>query len=163
MSALIADLLEYSRLETDGIKNKHENVTKIIRNAIRHLLGVIGDSVAKITFDDMPNAMPCDAYKLQRVFYNLIENAIKYRSQEKPQISITCTEEKESWHFVVQDNGIGVRKDKIDDIFQMFQRLHNKNKYKGTGIGLSICKKIIDLHGGNIWAESTLGEESAMQ
>ncbi len=158
MSELVADLLEYSRLETDGLKIASENPDTIVQNTLRHLLAAKEESGAKITFNNLPKTISCDAFKMQRVFYNLIENAIKYRGESTPRINISCKESKTKWTFTLQDNGIGMREDKLEEIFQMFQRLHNKNKYKGTGIGLAICKKIVELHGGKIWAESVLGE-----
>ncbi len=160
MSELISDLLEYSRLEADGIKYKNESIEKIIQSTISHLQAAIKESGTKITIGPMPN-IECDGYKLQRVIYNLTENAIKYRGEKPPEISISCEEKNKEWLFTVKDNGIGIKAEKLESIFLMFTRLHAKEKYAGTGIGLSISKKIIELHGGKIWAESTPQEGSA--
>ena len=157
MSELIADLLEYSRLETDGMNIEETDITKTIQRTMRQLMAAINETDAKISFENLPK-VSCDPLKIQRIFYNLIENALKYKPKnKKPEITINATEKTEHWHFVVEDNGIGIKKEKLNDIFLMFNRLHKKTEFKGTGIGLAICKKVIDLHNGEIWAESNYG------
>ena len=96
-----------------------------------------------------------------QVFQNLISNALKYHDgSHRPEITIGFTEKKDSWQFSVSDNGIGIEKEYLDKIFVIFQRLHQKEQYSGTGIGLAICKKIVEFHGGKIWAESEVGKGS---
>lgn len=161
MSELIADLLEYSRLETAGIQKKKIKTKKLIEDSLKPLTALIQDTQAEIIVEEMPSHIVCDQYKLQRVFYNLIENALKYRSKKQPKITITCKKIDSNWLFTIQDNGIGIPAKKLDEIFLMFNRLHNKSKYSGTGIGLSICKKVVELHGGIIWATAKRGKGTA--
>lgn len=160
MSALVTDLLEYSRLETDGLKPKKHNITEILNTTILSLQSLIEENGAMITMNEIPEIV-CDGLKLQRVFYNLIENAIKYRSTDSPRINISATELPDgAWQFSVADNGVGIEEKNLEAIFLMFNRLHSRNIYKGTGVGLAICKKIIDLHNGQIHVESNTGKGS---
>jgi light-regulated signal transduction histidine kinase (bacteriophytochrome) len=99
--------------------------------------------------------------KLLQVLQNLIENAVKFRSEAPPQVHISARQENDKWVFSVKDNGIGFSMDYVGRIFQPFRRLHSVDDYRGAGIGLSICKKIVEQHGGRIWAESTPGAGSA--
>jgi light-regulated signal transduction histidine kinase (bacteriophytochrome) len=101
-----------------------------------------------------------DATQLVQLFQNLIGNAIKFCSEQTPQVHISAARQDNAWRFAVADNGIGIEPQYAERIFQIFQRLHNRDKYPGTGIGLAICKKIIERHGGKIWVESELGAGS---
>jgi signal transduction histidine kinase len=125
---------------------------EIIKNAVALLKQTIDDRDAKIETITLPS-IDCDPMKLQRVFYNLIENGIKYNRTENPVVTIESYPTSHAWVFCVSDNGIGISADKADEIFKMFSRLHNKSEFAGTGVGLAICKKIIELHGGEIWVE----------
>jgi light-regulated signal transduction histidine kinase (bacteriophytochrome) len=157
MQQLIEDLLAYSRVGNSGTVMKPWNTQKSLDRALGSLKGSIVASHAKITADPMPTVQ-ADGTLLTQVFQNLIGNAIKFRSREPLEIHVGAKRAKESWLFWVKDNGIGMDPRYSDKIFVIFQRLHTRDKYPGTGIGLAICKKIVEQHGGKIWAESELGK-----
>ncbi|WP_414468962.1 PAS domain-containing sensor histidine kinase [Methanobacterium sp. ACI-7] len=162
MKAQIEGLLEYSRVATKGKEFESVDTKKILHQTINFLNTSIKDSNAEITVENLPIVMG-DAEQLQRVFQNLISNAIKFRKSEealKIQISAIKDEDKGEYIFSVSDNGIGIEPQYSERIFTIFQRLHTIDIYRGTGIGLSIVKKIIEHHGGRIWVESELGKGS---
>jgi light-regulated signal transduction histidine kinase (bacteriophytochrome) len=117
----------------------------------------IRDSKAVIQLDSLPPVI-ADEQQLAQLFQNLIGNALKFRGDEPPQVRISAERESGAWVFAVQDNGIGIAPEHSEQIFVLFQRLHSRNKYEGTGIGLAICKKIVERHGGRIWVESEPGK-----
>jgi PAS domain S-box-containing protein len=154
MKALIMDLLEYSRVGTGK-----ENFTPVDTAVVMKEVGVIFHekiiaAKAQIEFDLLP-VVTGDKVQLTQLFQNLLSNALKYHSDRPPRIRIGAIEEPTEWKFSVTDNGIGIDSQFFDKIFIIFQRLHNKTDYGGTGIGLAICKKIVERHGGSIWVEST--------
>ncbi len=160
MKQQIEDLLEYSRVTTSGAKFKHINTDSILNEAISNLKNSIDENNAKIIRDPLPDVI-ADEDQLIRVFQNLISNAIKYRKpDEPPRVHISAYKESNEYVFSVQDNGIGIGKQYLERIFRIFQRLHTIDEYQGTGIGLSVVKRVIDRHGGRIWVESELGEGS---
>ncbi len=159
MQRLINDLLKYSRVGTHGKTLEPTNFNIVISHAISNLSKMIADNDAIINIDHLPT-IQADYTQLIQLFQNLIINAIKYHGKRQPEILIRAVNEGDFWLFSVRDNGIGIDKEYIDKIFTIFQRLHNKSKYPGTGIGLSICKKIVERHGGRIWVESKLGQGS---
>jgi light-regulated signal transduction histidine kinase (bacteriophytochrome) len=118
---------------------------------------MIQDTNAHLTYDKLPTVR-ADAMQLVQLFQNLISNAIKFRGPEHPEVHISAHAEDGDWVFSVRDNGIGIEKEYWDQIFTMFRRLHTKKEYPGTGIGLAICKKIVERHGGRIWLDSIPGE-----
>ena len=124
-----------------------------------NLSRVVEDSNAKIKISVLPLIYGNESQLLQ-LFQNLIGNAIKYRSERSPEIHVGYKEKEDFWEFFINDNGIGIDPKFFNKIFVIFQRLHNRKEYDGTGIGLAVCKKIVDFHGGKIWLESTLGEGS---
>ncbi len=159
MQRLINDLLKYSRVGTHGKTLEPTNCNIVITHAISNLSKTIKEADAVINIDHLPT-ISADYTQLVQLFQNLISNAIKYHGKKQPEILIRATSKGDNWLFSVRDNGIGIDNDYIDKIFVIFQRLHNKSKYPGTGIGLSICKKIVERHGGRIWVESKPGQGS---
>ena len=130
-----------------------------MERVLQNLRYAIETSGAVIELDPLP-AVPVKEDLLVRVFSNLIANAIKYRSASRPQIHISATEQGNNWLFCVTDNGIGLEMKYADDIFGMFKRLHGSEQYEGHGIGLALCKAVIERHGGRIWVESEPGKGS---
>ncbi|KAB8319738.1 GAF domain-containing protein [Tolypothrix campylonemoides VB511288] len=153
MQTLINDLLSYSRVSTRGQPFQRVDCNAVLNNALANLKFAIEESGAVITRDTLPEVM-ADATQLSQLFQNLIANAIKFKSEQPPQIHIEVERTEEQWRFAVRDNGIGIEPQYAERIFIIFQRLHTRDKYPGTGIGLAICKKIVERHGGNIWIES---------
>lgn len=153
MQTLINDLLQYSRVGTQGQPLEPVDFTKIVEEVMRDLTETIEEANAKITYDDLP-ILYADAPQLTRVFQNLLQNAIKYRGDETPEIHVSASYEKDKWHIAISDNGIGIEMDYSERIFAIFQRLHTRREYSGTGIGLAVAKRIVERHGGRIWVES---------
>lgn len=153
MQSLILDLLAFSRVATRGKEFKKANLNNIVKAVLDDLQISIKESGAQIEVSDLPT-IDIDEIQLMQVFQNLISNAIKFRSDQQPLINISVEDKKTHWQFCVADNGIGIEMQYADRIFEVFQRLHTKEEYKGTGIGLAICKKIIERHKGKIWMES---------
>jgi signal transduction histidine kinase len=159
MQRLINDLLAYSRIGTQGQGFKPTDCEAVLQTTIRNLQVGIRESGAQITHDPLPTVIG-DATQLVQLFQNLIGNALKFRREEPPQIQIRAESKGDFWWLSVQDNGIGIEAQYFDRIFVVFQRLHGRGKYPGTGIGLAICKKIVERHGGTIWVESEFGKGS---
>jgi light-regulated signal transduction histidine kinase (bacteriophytochrome) len=160
MKVLINDLLDYSRI---GRKKEAAQVdlNKLIQEVLADLNKAITDAGAEIQVGKMP-AIKAYPTELKQVFQNLILNAIKFRKKDTPpKIEIAAERQNGEWKFMVRDNGIGIDPQHADRIFVIFQRLHTRNEYEGSGIGLSNCKKIAELHKGTIWVESTPGEGSS--
>jgi PAS domain S-box-containing protein len=157
MHNLIRDLLSYSRVGAIGVTYKAVVIEKIVDQAIANLQMSIDESGTRITRTPLP-VVSGDEMLLLQLFQNLISNAIKFHGQQPPEIRIAAEQRPEEWLFSVQDKGIGMEPRQASRVSQIFQRLHTADKYQGTGIGLAICKKIIDRHGGRIWVESQLGE-----
>ena len=160
MKQLIEDLLAYSRVGTRGRELEATDSGAALDKALVNLRVAQEASGAAVTRDELPMVV-ADPGQLTQLFQNLIGNAIKFRGEEAPRIHVTAEDRERVWIFTVKDNGIGLDTQYADRIFMMFQRLHNKTEYPGTGIGLAICKKIVDRHGGRIWVESKPGEGSA--
>ncbi len=156
MKALINDLLAYSRVKTGEQNFKEFSVQTLIDKVVTNLQMSIDEACAEITYDDLP-AIKGDEAQFAQLFQNLMSNAIKFHGEDHPQVKIKAERQGKEWKFSVRDNGIGMETQYLDRIFVIFQRLHNKEQYPGTGIGLAICKKVVEHHGGRIWAESTPG------
>jgi len=157
MQTLITDLLEYSRVDRRGNPLQPTDANAALMSALRNLHGAIQQSGATVTNGTLPT-VKADATQITQLFQNLIGNAIKFRGENPPQIHIEVEELPDAWHFSVRDNGIGIEPQYFERIFLVFQRLHTRREYSGTGIGLSICKKIVERHGGRIWVESEPGQ-----
>ena len=159
MQRLIEDLLAFSRVGTRGAAFAPTDANAVVDRALGHLRLAIDESGATVTRDGLPT-VSADASQLEHVFLNLVSNALKFRGTAPPQIQILAARRDREWLFSVRDNGIGIDPQYFERIFVIFQRLHGKNEYPGTGIGLAICKKIVERHGGRIWVESAPGQGS---
>ena len=159
MKQLIEDLLAYSRVGTRGHEFQPTDSGAMLEQALANLRASIESSGTQVTHDVLPTVIADDG-QLVQLFQNLIGNAIKFKSDQPPRIHVGVKETKGEWIFSIRDNGIGIDPQYFERIFVLFQRLHSKAEYPGTGIGLAICKKIMDRHGGRIWVESRLGQGS---
>jgi PAS domain S-box-containing protein len=158
MSNLIRDLLDYSRVNTRGEELQNVDSKSAFDSALRNLGSAVRESSATVTHESLP-VVRADKTQLIQLFQNLIGNSIKFRSPERsPQIHISVRKDNRHWIFSVQDNGIGFEQEYEEKIFMIFQRLHGRGRYPGTGIGLAICKRIVERHGGKIWAISEPGK-----
>jgi len=160
MKQLINDLLEYSRVGTQMKPRVRTDSEMVLLKALSNLKLAISDANAEVTHDKLPE-VSADSIQLERLFQNLVGNALKYRRDDTHQrVHISAKKSEEGWLFAIQDNGIGIPKDQFNRIFLMFQRLHTAKEFAGTGIGLSICQKIVQNHKGKIWVESEIGKGS---
>lgn len=153
MKNLINGLLKYSRVGTKGSPFEPRDCEQVLRDTRSDLHQAIEESGAEVTHDPLPTVR-VDGSQLIQVFQNLIGNAIKFHGSEPPTIHISAKRDAEQWIFSVRDNGIGIAPEHTDKIFAVFKRLHGDSAYPGTGIGLAITKRIVERHGGRIWAES---------
>lgn len=157
MQELIRDLLAYSRVNRSDPAYERVDCNAVLAQVLNNLQIAIARSNAVITHYALPT-VTANETQLEQVFQNLISNALKFQHPViTPRIEIAVTPTEEEWQFSIKDNGIGISPDKFPSIFQMFQRLHQRNEYPGTGIGLAICKKAIEAHEGRIWVESEPG------
>ena len=158
MQKLINDLLDYSRTTSQGKDFAKVDISQVLGQTISNLQKLIIENNVLITNEDLPE-LKADESQILRVFQNLIENAVKFKKKtELPKIHISCIKKNDFYEFSVRDNGIGMDMQFHNRVFTIFQRLHSKEEYPGTGIGLSICKRIIERHGGKIWFESKENE-----
>jgi PAS domain S-box-containing protein len=163
MQQLIQDLLAYSHVGTKGSDMLDTSSEEALQQALINLRGAIEDSSALVTHGPLPTVL-ADEMQLIQLFQNLVGNAIKYHGHDAPRVHISAaTIGEKKWIFSVQDNGLGIDSQYFDKIFGMFQRLHKRQEFAGTGIGLAICKKIVERHGGSITVESQLGQGSAFR
>ena len=174
MQRLIDDLLAFSRVGTRGQQFQPVDCNQLLQDVLRGLKLAIEESGAVVTYGELPTIM-ADRGQIYQLLQNLIANALKFRADAPPRIHISAdlacrwgqrqsspgpavnSDEHPNWVFAVADNGIGIDPQYAERIFVIFQRLHSRAQYSGTGIGLAICKKIVERHGGRIWVESTLG------
>lgn len=159
MHRLINDLLAYSRLGSHRAEFAPSNCEEILAAAVANLGSAIEENGATVTHDPLPTVM-ADRDQLSRLFQNLLGNAIKFRAVDPPVVHVSARRNENEWLFSVRDNGIGMDPEHFERVFLIFQRLHGKGERSGTGIGLAICKKIVERHGGKIWIESQVGKGS---
>lgn len=159
MQTLVNDLLSLSRVSSQGKEQQAVDCNEVLATVLRDLKMLVKETGAVIESETLPVVI-ADKGQLGQVFQNLISNAIKFRGQEAPRIRISAKLKGRECEFLVSDNGIGINPKYFDQIFVIFQRLHTRDVYEGSGIGLALCKKIIERHGGKIWLESREGEGS---
>lgn len=159
MKDLIDGLLAFSQLNIQASEFKAVNLQLIIADVMLDLKTYIDENKAQITHENLPK-INADYQQIRQLFQNLIANAIKFRSNEPPRIHISAQESKNTWKIGVSDNGIGINPEHQKRIFEVFKRLHNRKEYPGIGIGLSLCKRIMNIHNGKIWVESEPGKGS---
>jgi PAS domain S-box-containing protein len=157
MQQMIQDLLAYARVGTRGEPFQPTDCTVVLQQALANLALTIQESGARVIADPLPTVSGAPG-QLTRLWQNLLGNALKYRSTRPPQVQITVQPQGPAWLFAVQDNGIGFDPQQAERIFGLFQRLHTRGAYPGTGMGLALCRKIVEHHGGRIWAEGRPGE-----
>ncbi len=157
METLIKNLLAYSRVTTRGTELVPTDAGAALRQALDNLHATIQDAGAEITYGELPTVR-ADGTQLAQLFQNLIGNALKFHGGAPPKIHVDASRQGDHWLFSVRDNGIGIAPEFQDRIFLIFERLHSRQKYPGTGVGLAICKRIVDRHGGRIWVESKPGQ-----
>lgn len=159
IKVLIDDLLEYSRVKSAVKPFEEVDCNQTVNEVLKIAANEINKTKTKLTYDKLPKVYG-DKIQLAILFQNLITNAIKFRGNNSPEIHITSSSKDDKWLFSVKDNGIGIPSEYKEYVFLMFQRLHPKSKYDGSGIGLALCKKIVERHKGNIWVESEPGKGS---
>lgn len=162
MQRLIQDLLAYSRIGTKQMDVTKVSSEKALKLALSNLASAIADSGARVTNDPLP-AVQADETQLVQLFQNLIGNSIKYRAADEPRVHVAARQWRGKWQFSVKDNGLGIEAQYYDRIFGMFQRLHNRTEFSGTGIGLAICRKIVERNGGEINVVSKTGKGSTFR
>ena len=162
MKKLIQDLLAFSRVGTSGEEFKITSTQTILEEVLSNLEVSIKENSVEITNDPLPDLV-VDRSQIVQLFQNLISNAIKYRGDQTPKLHIEVEDKYTEWLFCFKDNGIGIEQKYADQIFIIFQRLHGIGEYSGTGIGLSIAKRIVERHGGQIWVESEPGKGSSFK
>jgi two-component system, sensor histidine kinase and response regulator len=158
MQELIRDLLDYSRINSRSRPFEHVDFLDVFRAALA-LQSATRDSGVEITHDELPGVFG-DRWQLVQLLQNLIGNAIKYRSGKVPRIHLSAHRGPSEWVFSLADNGIGIEPKFHEEIFEIFKRLHNQQAYPGTGIGLAVCRRVVNRHGGRIWVESAPGQGS---
>jgi two-component system, chemotaxis family, sensor kinase Cph1 len=157
MKALIDDLLAYSRIENKGRNFAPVNMNEVMENVVDGLTISMQENGASIILDTMPTIWADESQMLQ-LMQNLVSNAIKFHGPDRPVVHVSATEQERGWTFSVRDNGIGLSMEYSERIFQMFQRLHSRDRFPGSGVGLAIVKKVVERQGGKIWVESEEGK-----
>lgn len=162
LQKMINDLLAFSRVGTRGRPFERTDCNAVLGNVLANLSLAVEDSGAAVKVERLPT-VEGDESQLTQLFQNLLENAIKFKSEKSPEIIVLAERRGEEWVFSVKDNGIGIDPKFHDRLFVIFQRLHAGGKYPGTGIGLAICKRIVERHSGRIWVESEIGKGSTFR
>ncbi len=159
LQVMINDLLQYSRVTTKGKPFEKTDMEEVLEKVLMNLKIAVEESGGAVTHDQLPEIM-ADQVQMERLFQNLLGNAIKYHGDRIPEVHISVKRNKEEYEFSIQDNGIGIQEEYREKIFRIFQRLHTREEYQGTGIGLAVCKKIVERHGGKIWVDGKFNEGS---
>ena len=159
MQTLIQDLLSFSRVGKGEFKKVKTDLNLVVKQVLQDLDTTIKESKTKVEVEELPVVI-VDEMQTARLFQNLLSNAIKYRSDQSPVVRIRTHRQSGEQVISVQDNGLGIDSEFFERIFVIFQRLHTKQEYEGTGVGLAVCKKIVERHGGKIWVESEEGKGS---
>jgi PAS domain S-box-containing protein len=159
LGRLMEDILAYARAGSVALSPERVDCAALVERVVDDLQGVMGETGATVTCDPCP-VVTADPTMLGRVFQNLVTNALKFRGTEPPVVAITAEQQGGEWVFSVSDNGIGMSRDDVERIFRPFERLHGRHEYEGTGVGLAICRRVVERHGGRIWAESEEGKGS---
>jgi light-regulated signal transduction histidine kinase (bacteriophytochrome) len=157
MYQLINDLLAYSRVSSQGNPFSPTDCELLLTNVLSNLQVTVHETGAIVTHDPLPTVM-ADALQLGLVFQNIISNALKFHGESSPRVHVSAQQMGKEWLISIRDNGIGIDPQFSERIFVIFQRLHSREAYPGTGIGLAICRKIVERHGGRIWADSQPGQ-----
>ena len=157
MQALLNGLLDLSRVGTRGRELEPTETGAALRDSLINLEQAIAEAGAEVVHDPVPTVLG-DRIQLTQLFQNLVSNSVKFNASDRPRVTVTAQRAGSMWEFAVADNGIGIDPAHFDRIFQVFQRLHTRDTYEGTGIGLSVCRKIVERHGGTIWPESAKGQ-----
>lgn len=158
MDAIINDVLEMSKIGQQNLKKEVVPIDNLVKEVIHEMQETIAEKEASVEIESNMPTIFISRTNVKQLFQNLISNALKYQKEDSPQVRIDCIQENGHFKFSIEDNGIGINEKYKDKIFEMFQRLHTKDQYKGTGIGLAICKKIVEENNGQIWFESELGK-----
>lgn len=159
MRALVTDLLKYSRVGKGELSRESTDLSLVVEKVLTDLEPTIREGNASVTHGSLPTAM-AEPSLMAQLLQNLIANGLKFHGEEPPHVHVSAEQKDEGWVFSVNDNGIGIAEEYCEQIFTIFQRLHSRAEYPGTGMGLAICKKIVEQHGGRIWVESRLGQGS---
>jgi PAS domain S-box-containing protein len=153
MQTLITDLLAYSRIESRATPFQAVDLNEVCMNTVNLLRAVIEESSGEVTFEDLPTVKG-DSTQLAQLLQNLISNGLKYHGRKPPRVHVTAEQIDQTWTISVKDNGIGISQEFHEKIFEIFRRLHADSEYAGTGIGLAVCRRIVQRHGGRIWVDS---------
>jgi PAS domain S-box-containing protein len=156
---MILGTIQYSQIQSHKSVLSAVDANKAMKEVLDNLQAIIAETSAIITMDKLPT-IKADASQFSQLFQNLIQNALKFRSDQIPKIHIGCRKQESSWLFSVSDNGIGIDPKYNESIFTIFHRLHSKDQYEGSGVGLAVCKRIVERHAGRIWVESEIGKGS---
>jgi light-regulated signal transduction histidine kinase (bacteriophytochrome) len=159
MQEMVRNLLEYARVNSKDIELRPTDCRAVVSSVLQDLRAAIEESGALVEADPLP-VVTADPVRLGQLFQNLIGNAIKFRGQAAPRVRISAADTRVDWLFSVRDNGIGIDPRQAGRVFEIYQRLHTNTEYPGAGIGLAICKKVVERHGGRIWVESQPGAGS---